>query len=292
MTPTEFITQFTQDRHPSPHTSRAYTDALEAFQTFYGSEDISIASESDVRAFIATLEAKACKRISVYTKLIPIRLYFKALHDSGEIPATPFARINYGRGKEDKQRQKSDQKQRVLTTKDVEALRKYEWPVGDHDALRMKMAVRILTETGRRVHDLCGAMKSDLNLAQKEIGFRRTKSGFGQGISVISKGTAELIREVIELPEDGKNPAHGDLVGLTPDTVRHWISRALDDLFIKQPGMNAHAIKHWYVTHLLEKGVPIDIIAEQTGTSPQTLLTVYSHPSKERMHSLLEGVWR
>ncbi|MGO9600138.1 MAG: tyrosine-type recombinase/integrase [Isosphaeraceae bacterium] len=44
----------------------------------------------------------------------------------------------------------------------------------------------------------------------------------------------------------------------------------------------AYAIRHQYITDALASGVPIAIVAEMTGTSPQMIAKVYSHISEKK----------
>jgi len=49
-----------------------------------------------------------------------------------------------------------------------------------------------------------------------------------------------------------------------------------DDLMV------AYAVRHQYITDALARGVPIAIIAEMCGTSPEMIDRVYSHISEKK----------
>ena len=50
-----------------------------------------------------------------------------------------------------------------------------------------------------------------------------------------------------------------------------------------------YTVRHQYITDALARGVPLAIVAEMTGTSPELIAKVYSHLSDEKK-LLLEAV--
>lgn len=289
-TPKQFLSQFQQDRNPSLHTLRAYETSFKLIMEFYATTDISKLNEGDIRAFITHLEANHNTRSTITTRLAPLKQYFKMLHDSGEIPATPFARIHYAMGKEEHNRQRAEAQRKLLTKKEVQKLLKFDWYFvkgKDRDRIiaRNKMILHILADTGRRVADICRVLRKDIDFERLQIIFNHTKSTTGRGVSPITVTTSDLIRKYIDLSLGFSNPKWnaGYLIDILEDTIRIQISEAMTELGIKRQGLNAHAIDHFFISHAREKGVSVDELSEITGKSVKTLLGIYNHPGQLRV---------
>ncbi len=288
MTPQKWIESFKQDRNPSPHTIRAYETAFRCFQRFLDTKDILSTTEQDIRAYIATTEAQGSKRVTVCQRLVPLKLYFKTLHESGEILSTPFANIKYIAGIEETERQRADVGRKLLSEVEIRQLINFDWffikgKDRQRKIIRNSMLIYLLVDTGRRVSDICRILREDVR--GSEIIFNRTKSTTGKGISYISAKTASLIRQYLDLSKDCGNGrwVKGYLVDITEQIVRRNISYAMEVLKIKRPRLNAHAINHFYVSNAINKGVQVDELSEITGKSIATLLKIYNHPSRNRV---------
>lgn len=288
--PSQYLERFTQDRSPSLHTLRAYGEAFKRFSAFLDAKDIASATEQDIRAYITFLEAQGNIRATIASRLIPLKLYFKMLHESGEIPATPFARIHYTTGKEEYCARRAKVQRNLLTKADIKKLLGFNWYFlkgKDQERLKVrnKMILHILVDTGRRVVDICRILRKDCDIENLQIIFNHTKSTTGRGVSPVSLATAGLISQYIDLSADFTNPKWdaGLLIDIQEDSIRSQISEAMTEVGIKRPGLNAHAIDHFFITHALGRGITPDVISEMTGKSVKTLMSIYNHPGRDRV---------
>jgi integrase len=56
-----------------------------------------------------------------------------------------------------------------------------------------------------------------------------------------------------------------------------------------------HVLRHSYVIHSLEAGVPINFVCEQTGDSPNTIIRIYGRPSidsRRQMADTIGAYWK
>lgn len=294
MTPQEWIDSFKQDRNPSTHTIRAYETAFRNFQSFFEAKDISEATEQNIRAYIAVMEAQGNTRITICQRLVPLKCYFKTLHEAGIIQSTPFARIRYTAGAEEVNRQRAETQRKLLTVDQIQQLLQFDWfyvkgtdPDRKRRITRNKLIIHLLCDTGRRVADLCRILREDIDLKGKQIIFNHTKSTTGKGVSPISERTRDLIRKYQDLCADCGNLngryAKGFLIDIDENTIRLNIGQAMEVLNMKKEGLNAHAIDHFFISNARERGVQVDELSEITGKSVKTLLKIYNHPGKSRI---------
>lgn len=287
LTPEEWLTMFSQDRSPSKHTLRAYRKAVERFIDFMGRIDIDSASETEIRAYITALEQEGNRRVTIYQRLVPLKLYFKTLHASGDIEVDPFARIHYTPGKEEINRQSADSERRAIGKVEVKRLLSFNWATVETDEanrIRNKMIIALLVDTGRRVSDICRVLRDDIN--EQYILFEQTKSTNGQGKAPISHYTFDLIQKYISLQQDKKLNGRwkeGYLLAVNEDSIRIIVNYAVDALGLKKHRLNAHVIRHFVVTAMVQNGIDIKTISKITGMSPITLLSRYCHPSDEQI---------
>ena len=287
LTPDQWLSMFQQDRSPSKHTLRAYRIAFKGFTNFIAREDIAFTSETEIRAYITSLEKAGNRRVTIYQRLVPLRLYFKTLHASGDIEADPFARIHYTPGKEEINRQNADSERRAIGKNEVKKLLDFNWATVETDEanrIRNKMIIALLVDTGRRVSDICRIWRNDIN--ENYILFEQTKSTNGQGKAPISQYTFDLIQQYLILHKNKKLNGRwkeGYLLAINEDNVRSIVNDAVEALGLKKHRLNAHVIRHFVVTQMVQKGIDIKTISKITGMSPITLLSRYCHPSDEQI---------
>lgn len=283
----QWLTKFSQDKKPSEHTVRAYKTSLMTFGEFMETQDIFYATEEDIRAYISNLETKGLSRASIYYRLSPLKLYFKMLHGTGQIETDPFASIYYVIGKQEVNRQNADSERKMLSAEQIHKLLSFNWELiskNKYTQIRNKLIIYLLVDTGRRVSDICQILKYDI--FEDYILFEKTKSTNGQGRSPISKITRSIIDEYLLLSQSqslNKKRPQEYLFDVYEDSIRLIVKDLLAAIGIEKHRLNAHMIRHYVVTSMVQKGIDGKTISKITGMSPITMMTRYCHPSNEHL---------
>lgn len=106
--------------------------------------------------------------------------------------------------------------------------------------------------------------------------------------AVIDSETKQLLDEYLKT--DWKPMPHvgHQLFYFSTKTANRILKRWCKQVGIPKDKAHYHVLRHSYVIHSLEAGVPINHVCEQTGDSPTTIVLEYGRPSIDARKQMLE----
>jgi len=113
--------------------------------------------------------------------------------------------------------------------------------------------------------------------------------------AVIDSETQELLEQYIKDGWEAKPHVPHQLFYFSTKTANRIFKRYCTKAQIPKDKQHWHVLRHSYVLHSLEAGVPMNHICEQTGDSPVTLIRVYGQPSIDARREMIGGkgaFWR
>jgi integrase/recombinase XerD len=174
----------------------------------------------------------------------------------------------------------------ALTERQAVALVKYVGEVAARGDLRPAVIVRMLTETGMRVSELCGARVTDLSISSgNHILTVMRKGGDGQAL-VITPSTRDLITAYLDgrtagyLLETREDRRHGGSGAVARSYVRELVRRLAREAGLGPEvasHMSPHVFRHSCATLLAEFNVPVHQIQALLGHSAIESTQRYIH---------------
>jgi integrase len=196
---------------------------------------------------------------SVNRELEQLRAILRYARNEGLIAASPFERSSsplISKADETK-------RTRVLTREEEKRLLKVcERPERRHLIPLIIFAV----DTGMRKGEMLSLKWSDINIKSKTITVRATTTKTLQARTVPI--SARLLDVLMELP--GQSPA--DLVFTHRKWQNGWDAACRD---AKIEGLRWHDLRATFITRMVERGVPVELVAKISGH--QDVATLYAH---------------
>lgn len=147
--------------------------------------------------------------------------------------------------------------------------------------------LRFMRETGCRPGEAYMVERRHVDLENREVRFKigedktSGKTGKPRVINLNDAAFAQLTRLIAEYPSGPlfRNSRGG---AWTRHAVNCAVIKARKKAGLGDDLMVAYAMRHQYITDGLARGVPIAVIAEMCGTSPEMIAKVYSHISEKK----------
>ena len=220
-----------------------------------------------------------------------IDMYISVMHGAfsyavtaGMISESPMKNFKTGR------RVKKVQRAEIPTSADIDALVKEARIVDAHrrDNRQLARIIRIAADTGLRSGEICGLRRQDLDFERKEIHVvtqtDRVTGELGPLKTVNSSRVVpmtEVAERELKLQIQG-GPDRQD--GMLFESTRGGLltSAHVGKQFrtvAKHAGLpyTFHSLRHYYVTRLLDSGVPVHVVASLVGHSTISITDIYSH---------------
>lgn len=220
-----------------------------------------------------------------------IDMYISVMHGAfryavtaGMISVSPMKSFKTGRQVNKVQR--AD----IPTSADIDTLIKEAHVVDPYrrDNRQLARIIRLAADTGLRSGEICGLSLRDLDFVRKEIHVvNQTDRVTGETgpLKTINSSRVVPMTEVAERElkrqiEDGPGRQDGMLFENTRGgllTSAH-VGRQFKTV-AKHAGLpyTFHSLRHFYVTRLLDAGVPVHVVASLVGHSTISITDIYSH---------------
>jgi integrase len=224
-----------------------------------GSHKITAVTKADILAILNAVKDRGAGVTSNRT-LAAVRKAFNWAVSEGYLKASPVQGIG--------QRVKEQSRSRALSEAEIRAF----W-IG-LDAAKMapgtKLALRLALVTGQRIGEVCGAMKSEVNLDKAEwlIPARRVKNRRDHSVP-LSPMAVQLFRQAMEL--SGESPflfpsrPRSRLVKrqqhLASHGVGHAMHGALKDLGLANDPATPHDLRRTVASQLAAMGIGENVVA-------------------------------
>jgi integrase/recombinase XerC len=242
------------NRHLAPATRKIYKEHLNHFFESLAVTTVTIDTIDplDVLNYLNHTQAAGNKPATYNVKLVALKSFFRWAAQYCEIP-------DYTKSL--KQLKTGQQKQRVLTDAEFDKIRSADGQTRD--------ICVFLANTGLRIAEFCNLQKSNYDLNRRLL----TVCGKGSKVREIplNKTALEILLKY-----------NGDIHLLKSKRLDRWKIRYLFDKFAAKIGIahfNPHALRHYFITKLLDRGAKIEKVAILAGHSKIETTFRYFHIS-------------
>jgi len=173
---------------------------------------------------------------------------------------------------EERKENKRKHLKRWFTELDIDKCLAYDFPNGN--ALRNKIIVRLLIETGCRVRELSFVTGKDIDIDDGIIWLRDSKTE--PRPAFFSPKTAGMLTQLQETSLFEEKELFPDV-----KAIKHIITNMLEKLGLKgeKDGRGSHTMRHWFASYLFYHGdARIEDIAFLMGDTVDTIRNRYLHP--------------
>ena len=284
------------NRNASPHTVRAYESDLSQFLTFLARHlgrrriDLSAADYEHlhIRAFLGDLHKRGNSRASAARKLAAVRTFGRYLRREGAVDGDPAALVGTPKREQRLPAHLAESEMsRLLEMPDTSS------PLGRRD----RAILELFYASGLRLSELVGLGLEDVNLSGRVV--RVLGKGGKERIVPFNHSTEEALRAWLQ---DREAIAVAP-VALSATRRRRaseplflnyqggrLSTRSVDRLVRKYVagcstrfGISAHALRHSFATHLLERGADLRAIQELLGHARLSTTQRYTHVNSAQL---------
>ena len=290
-----FLEYLRLNKNASPHTVLAYGSDLSQFLSYLeaGLEDGEASStelsQRTVRAFLGELYRRGVAGSSSARKLAAIRSFARYLRREGVLTDDPGALVSTPR-----------QTRKVPAHLDVDEVRVLleapdsETPLGRRD----RAILELFYASGLRLSELVGLNLGDVNVRDRML--RVHGKGGKQRFVPFNPTAADAVRTCLR-DRDGLRASGGEDANASARDEPLFLNyrggrlstRSVDRLvrrYVAQTGarlgISAHALRHSFATHLLERGADLRAIQELLGHSRVTTTQRYTHVNAAQLTAL------
>ncbi len=291
-----FLEHLRLNDNASAHTVRAYESDLAQFMSFLARHlsrrrpELTAADfdHAHIRAFLGDLHKRGNSRASAARKLAAIRTFGRYLRREGEIDGDPAALVGTPK-----------REQRLPAhLGESEMSRLLEMPdTSDPLGRRDRAILELFYASGLRLSELVGLGLEDVNLSGRVV--RVLGKGGKERIVPFNHSTEDALRVWLK---DREAFVSGTTISATSRRRRtteplflnyqggRLSTRSVDRLVRKYVagcstrfGISAHALRHSFATHLLERGADLRAIQELLGHARLSTTQRYTHVNSAQL---------
>jgi len=155
--------------------------------------------------------------------------------------------------------------------------------------LRDKLLIQLGLVLGCRVSEICNISLSDLK--SDRIVLHDQKKNVLRDV-IIDNSTKSLIEAYLHDQRQPTEYGRHKLFDFSTKTANRIIKHYFSLADIPADKAHWHTLRHTYIVHSLERGVPLNHIVEQTGDSIGTIISVYGRPSIDDRKAMIEDKGR
>lgn len=271
----------------APATVEAYRRDVSSFVTFAERQGLHSPADVDrrhLRRYVAHLGTRDLARATIARRVAALHRYFRWALRRGHVAADPSLGLRPPAG--------SSRLPRVLRQDEIDGL--LDAPAtstGDdppHRRLRDDAVLELLYGSGLRVAEVCGLLRSEVDLDRRSIRVLGKRSNWRQ--LPVTPGAAEALdawlatgRPALETAESPTDVVFLNLRGraLGPRDCRRIVDRRAVE------PTHPHALRHTFATHLLDGGADLRVVQELLGHSDLQTTQRYTHVSASRLRAVL-----
>lgn len=180
---------------------------------------------------------------------------------------------------------------RWFNDNDIQKCLKYSFPdVIDYEIkTRNKLLVRLLCETGARIHEITNISFGDFDTDNCTVFLQDSKTE--PRPAFYSDETKKLIDQILLI---NKFSTKSTKVFKTTDWCKKIIFTMLENLGLKgeKDGRGPHTFRHYVATHLYYNGeMDLNDLATVLGDRPDTIRNEYLHPTPEMLRKRVVKAW-
>ncbi|WP_372793316.1 tyrosine-type recombinase/integrase [Lutibacter sp.] len=272
-----FLNYLALEKKYSKHTTTAYLNDLNAFQTFcnkeYDNQCIVEVNYAQIRNWIVSLVEAGISNRSINRKVSSLKSFYKFLQKTKEIESNPLNKH--------KVLKVAKQVQLPFSEKEIiNALNLLDEEV-NFESIRNKLIVELLYSTGMRRSELINIKIIDLDFANeivKVLG-KRNKERY---IPLLKSVQKTLINYIEVRNEISTNLSYLFITKKGKIMYDTLVYRVINIYFSKvstKVKKSPHIIRHSFATHLLNEGADLNSVKELLGHSSLASTQIYTHSS-------------
>lgn len=243
-------------------------------------KEITLCDEQDINDFLTYYRQRNLKSQTIRNKFLLLSSIFTFMYDHKYISDNPIRKIGTP---------KIHLTFEETISKDEEERIKVVCEKMPHKKSTKSLAIfNLLLDSGIRVTELCNINLSDVNFIQREIHIREGKGGKDRTVYFTEK-TAVRLNEYLKTRDD---IGEGKLIEVDTPLFKNYHNRRPNksniEVLLRNIGklsgvsrLHPHLLRATFATRLVEKGVPLNIVAEMLGHSNLHTIDRYVRITKE-----------
>ncbi len=274
---TYFIEYLSFEKKYSPHTTRAYQDDLNSFQTFcnttFEGQQLSDVNYSQIRSWIVEMVNQKVSNRTINRKISSLKTFYKFLVKTKQLKETPLLRH---------QALKVSKRVQVpFSEKEINEVINNLTSNDDFESVRNKLIVELLYSTGMRRAELIEIETHAINFSNstlKVLG-KRNKERYMPLLNSVQQTLKIYLgkrKEIVSNNEKLFITKKGNKI--YPNLVYRIINEYFSCVSSKVK-KSPHVIRHSFATHLLNEGADLNSVKELLGHSSLASTQIYTHSS-------------
>lgn len=271
----------------APATVDAYRRDVDAFVGFaerLGIDDVADVDRKALRRYVAHLGTRDYSRATIARRVAALRRYFRWAVRRGHAPVDASVGLRPPAG--------SSRLPRVLRQEEIDGILDAPPAAIDddppHRRLRDDAVLELLYGSGLRVAEVCGLLRSEVDLAGGTVRVLGKRSNWRQ--VPITPSAAEALAAWLERGrcelEIADSPDDVVFLNLRGRALGPRDCRRILDRRAVEP-THPHALRHTFATHLLDGGADLRVVQELLGHSDLQTTQRYTHVSAGRLRAVL-----
>ncbi|MDQ0517169.1 integrase/recombinase XerD [Kaistia geumhonensis] len=291
-----FLEMMSAERGAAPNTLDSYRRDVEDYGSFLARRRTSLrtASPTDIRAYMAELEARGYAASSAARRLSALRQLHRFLFAEGIRTDDPTGIVAAPKRKPPLPKIMSEAEVERLLTEAEAAVARADTPPARLRAARLAALLETLYASGLRVSELVAlpatAARPDLRMLMI-----RGKGGKERIVPLTERSRAAIGRFMMLRREaEGDKPAGPWLFPAISESgtlTRQAFARDLKALAasvgIAPARVSPHVLRHAFASHLLQNGADLRIVQQLLGHADISTTQIYTHVLEERLKSLV-----
>ena len=259
---------FLELRNYSKKTIRNYVQVIKQFSLFMGRSPAKL-TQNDIRNYL--LHLKRVKKLEART--INLHLYAIKSFCQFMLPDTDIMRP-FGRMREPNKQPK------VISRQEVEKL------IAGAGNLKAKAVIALLYSSGLRLAECTNLRIADIDSKRMIIHVHEGK-GAKDRYGLLAHRTLGILREYYKAyrPVEWLFPGKVTGQSLHPRIIQEFVRYTGRKVGLDKP-VSPHVLRHSFATHLLEAGVPLQVIQHLLGHSRIDTTAIYTHVSTDMLRSV------
>ena len=285
----------------SPHTVKAYRDALTVFRRYvvstgrslklFGFEDCT---RDFLLDFMEYLQKSGYEKSSCNQRLAAIKSYMWYVADGNitwQQNALMTSRVPFLRNPE--------KERKVLSEDCLKAL--FSAPGNDKRGIRDAAIMIILYDSAIRLSELLGLKVSDVNMTGSTPYLRIHGKGDKERIVSLSDNASRYLENYMKLYHSAGNPStthlfysviHGQPQMMSPGNVARIINKYADQIRSEHPDLpdkvHPHMFRRTRATNLYQSNIELELVSRILGHSSTQTTRIYAKPSLEMLKEAMD----
>lgn len=256
-----------------------YKMVLNQFFDFIQKE-ITVCDDQDISNFITYLKQKNLKSQTIKNKYRILSSIFGFMYDYKYIAENPMKKISSPK--------MTQEFEEPITKDEEERIKLVCEKLNPKKSAKALAIFNFLLDSGVRVTEMCNINLTDVNFIQREVHIRNGKGGKDR-IVYFTEKTAVRIQEYLRTRSDvGTDIVMKSDIPLFATIHNKKMNKVNVERLLKDIGnaagvsrLHPHLLRATFATRLVEKGVPLNIVAEMLGHANLHTIDRYVRISKQ-----------